>query len=151
MKKEVRKATDKNVGKKIPRATFSGTLEIGDTSLPCYILEDGRRIFSTKGMIESLGYKGNANANEIFSNKTLTPEGFLFCKIFNSHALIITVRLLHASKLFRGVQFTQARRLFLIKVHLAAIIGNKRLYSPGVAFFVRGGLSTNQSGFCCPG
>lgn len=73
MKKEVKRVTKKNVGKKIPRATFSGDLEIGDAALPCYVLEDGRRVFSTKGMIESLGYKGSANANEIFSNKTLTP------------------------------------------------------------------------------
>jgi len=72
VKKEI-KETNKSVGKRIPRATFSGTLEVGDASLSCYVLEDGRRIFSSRGIIESLGYKVNANANEIFNNRTLQP------------------------------------------------------------------------------
>lgn len=73
MDRKLQNSKTKSIGKKIPQAAFSGTLEVGNTSLPCYVLEDGRRIFSTKGMIESLGYKGNANANEIFSNQTLVP------------------------------------------------------------------------------
>ncbi len=73
MNKIVKTTAKRRIGKKVPRATFSGTLEVGEASLPCYVLDDGRRIFSTKGMIESLGYKGNANAGEIFSSKGLQP------------------------------------------------------------------------------
>lgn len=40
MSNDVEKTSNKGVGKKIPRATFSGSLEIGDTSLPCYVLSE---------------------------------------------------------------------------------------------------------------
>jgi hypothetical protein len=41
--------------KKIPKATHSGTLKIGKTEIPCYVLEDGQRILSTRGLLKSLG------------------------------------------------------------------------------------------------
>lgn len=66
-------AKDTDKGKKIPRALFSGTIEIGEHSLPAYVLEDETRVFSTRGMLTSLGYKENSNANEVFNSKTLKP------------------------------------------------------------------------------
>ena len=48
-------AKDEDKGKKIPRALFSGTIEIGEQSLPAYVLEDETRVFSTRGMLQSLG------------------------------------------------------------------------------------------------
>lgn len=72
-KKAVQKNDNKGIGKKIPVAQFSGTLEVGESSLPCYVLDDGRRVFSTRGMLESLGYKANARPSGIFGSKALAP------------------------------------------------------------------------------
>jgi len=38
----------------IPRATHWGELQIGETSLPCYVLENGERVFSLKGVMVGL-------------------------------------------------------------------------------------------------
>jgi P63C domain len=38
----------------IPRATHWGELEIGDTKLPCYVLDTGERVFSLKGAVVGL-------------------------------------------------------------------------------------------------
>ena len=37
-----------------PKATHSGVLNIGDAKIPCYVLEDGQRILSTRGIMKSL-------------------------------------------------------------------------------------------------
>ena len=74
MKSNIERTGKSNIGKKIPRAQFSGNLIVGDAELPCYVLEDGRRLFSTTGMLTSLGYKFNANAGEIFNSKALLPH-----------------------------------------------------------------------------
>lgn len=39
----------------IPKATHSGELSIGDVKISCYVLEDGQRILSTRGIMKSLG------------------------------------------------------------------------------------------------
>lgn len=36
-------------------ATHEGTLRFGEIEVPCYVLEDGRRVLSTRGMMEALG------------------------------------------------------------------------------------------------
>lgn len=60
--------------KDIPRAIFNGVLQIIDgVELPCYVLDDGRRVFSTSGMLTGLGYSPKANVDEIFSAKDLKP------------------------------------------------------------------------------
>ena len=47
--------------KKIPRAIHSGVLEIRDLSIPCAVLEDGTRVLSETGMVNSLGlYRSGA-------------------------------------------------------------------------------------------
>lgn len=43
------------MAKKIPKATYSGILKIGESEIPCYVLENGERILSTSGMMKSLG------------------------------------------------------------------------------------------------
>lgn len=63
----------KSIAPKIPRAMFSGVLTIGDGSIPSYVLEGGIRVFSTTGLIKSLGFKHNANADEIFKSKQIQP------------------------------------------------------------------------------
>lgn len=39
----------------IQTATHEGVLRIGEADLPCYVLEDGTRILSTRGVMSSLG------------------------------------------------------------------------------------------------
>lgn len=40
---------------RILKATHSGILEIGDSRIPCYVLEDGERMISTRGVMKALG------------------------------------------------------------------------------------------------
>lgn len=40
---------------KIPKADFSGEIAIKDIKIPCYVLENGERIISTRGIMKSLG------------------------------------------------------------------------------------------------
>lgn len=41
-----------------PKATHKGVLRIGDAELPCFVLEDGRRVISGRGMTRAIGMKG---------------------------------------------------------------------------------------------
>lgn len=64
-----------------PKATHWGELEIGDTVLPCYVLENGERVFSLKGVVVGLiETEGGQLAEYIkvkslksFLSKELTP------------------------------------------------------------------------------
>jgi len=38
----------------VPLATHSGVLNIGNAEIPCYVLEDGRRVLSTRGIMQGL-------------------------------------------------------------------------------------------------
>lgn len=39
---------------KLPKATHTGTLELGEIKIPCAVLDDGRRVFSESGVTEAL-------------------------------------------------------------------------------------------------
>jgi hypothetical protein len=39
----------------LPKATHAGVLKIGNAEISCYVLEDGERILSTRGIMKSLG------------------------------------------------------------------------------------------------
>lgn len=43
---------------KLPTATHKGVLKIGDLSIPCFVLDDGRRVISGRGMTAAIGMKG---------------------------------------------------------------------------------------------
>ena len=45
----------------VPKATHSGNLEIGNLVIPCAVLEDGTRVLTQRGFLESLGRHGKAN------------------------------------------------------------------------------------------
>ncbi|OYY73418.1 MAG: oxygenase [Gammaproteobacteria bacterium 28-57-27] len=61
----------------IPKATHKGELKIGDSILPCFVLEDGRRVLSGRGLQESLRLvddsKSGAKLDRLFENKSLNP------------------------------------------------------------------------------
>ncbi|UWQ25876.1 P63C domain-containing protein [Leisingera aquaemixtae] len=51
--------------KKLPKATHGSSdrpLRIGDAEIPCYVLEDGRRVLSLRGMISALGMSGGSSS-----------------------------------------------------------------------------------------
>jgi hypothetical protein len=55
-RKEIaRKAAAERWRKDIPQATHAGVLEIATTDLPCYVLNDGTRVLSTRGIMKALG------------------------------------------------------------------------------------------------
>jgi hypothetical protein len=43
---------------KTPKAEYKGSLMIGDHELPCFVLNDGRRVISGRGMTTAIGMKG---------------------------------------------------------------------------------------------
>jgi len=44
--------------KVLPKAEYRGFLEIADTKIPCFVLDDGRRVISGRGMTTAIGMKG---------------------------------------------------------------------------------------------
>lgn len=48
-----RKGAYKKAG--VPSATHAGEVRFGDVELPCFVLEDGRRVLTTRGMMSALG------------------------------------------------------------------------------------------------
>lgn len=43
---------------KFPTATHKGVLKIGEIEIPCFVLNDGRRVISGRGMTAAIGMKG---------------------------------------------------------------------------------------------
>ena len=55
-RKEIaRKGAAARWSKEVPRATHSGILTIGNSEIQCYVLENGDRVLSTRGIMKSLG------------------------------------------------------------------------------------------------
>lgn len=45
-------------GPKLPNAEYKGVLKIADLEIPCFVLDDGRRVISGRGMTTAIGMKG---------------------------------------------------------------------------------------------
>ena len=43
---------------KLPKATHFGTLKIGEVEMPCFVLNDGRRVISGRSLTAAIGMKG---------------------------------------------------------------------------------------------
>lgn len=41
-----------------PKATHKGVLHVADIELPCFVLEDGRRVITGRGLTQAIGMKG---------------------------------------------------------------------------------------------
>lgn len=62
------------INKNLPKATHQGTIPIGDLKIPCFVLEDGRRVISGRGMTAAIGMKGRGQGvARISVHKTLKP------------------------------------------------------------------------------
>lgn len=85
-RKEIaKKALDiKNENLKLPKATHGSSdnpLRIGDVAIPCYVLEDGTRILSQRGVIAGLGMKRGSSGEHttgdrlsvFLSGKAISP------------------------------------------------------------------------------
>lgn len=59
---------------KIQKATHQGELHIGNLTIPCAVLEDGRRVLSGRGMTKAIGMKGRGQGvTRITTHKALNP------------------------------------------------------------------------------
>lgn len=61
----------------VPKATHWGELEIDESTIPCYVLDDGQRVFSLKGIVVGLiGTQGGQLAEYLKVNalKAFLPE-----------------------------------------------------------------------------
>ena len=60
--------------KQLPRATHKGVLMIGDLEIPCFVLDDGRRVISGRGMTAAIGMKGRGQGiARIASHRIFKP------------------------------------------------------------------------------
>lgn len=48
----------KNDGPKLPHAAYKGVLKVADLEIACFVLDDGRRVISGRGMTTAIGMKG---------------------------------------------------------------------------------------------
>jgi hypothetical protein len=55
LSESARAAAEARWGKGLPVATHEGVLTIGNAEIPCYVLEGGERVLSTRGVMKALG------------------------------------------------------------------------------------------------
>ena len=56
------------------KATHRGILQIGETEITCFVLEDGTRVISGRGMMKAIGMRGRGQGMvRIATNKALKP------------------------------------------------------------------------------
>lgn len=58
------KVADETGTSRLPRATHSGELKIGNVSIPCAVLEDGTRVITQRGMFVALGMNRNPSKGQ---------------------------------------------------------------------------------------
>ncbi len=59
---------------KLFKYTHKGNLHIADVAIPCFVLEDGRRVISGRGLTKAIGMKGRGpGASRIPTHSTLKP------------------------------------------------------------------------------
>ena len=54
----------------ILKATHQGELKIGESIMPCYVLENGERVFSTQATLNSFGFSRGRSAINFFGKKS---------------------------------------------------------------------------------
>ena len=61
-------------GHAYPQVTHRGMLKVGDTELPCFVLDDGRRVISGRGLTSAIGMKGRGQgAQRISEHRAIKP------------------------------------------------------------------------------
>ncbi len=65
---------DDNQHSGVPRATHKGVIELEQLKIPCFVLSDGRRVISGRGMTAAIGMKGRGQGiARIASHKAISP------------------------------------------------------------------------------
>ena len=64
-----------------PRAEHAGRLRLGSIELPCYVLDDGRRVFTQQGILHTLGLafggsgqQGRSRLSKFIAQKAFTKR-----------------------------------------------------------------------------
>lgn len=69
----------------LPRATHKGMIELEGIRIPCFVLNDGRRVISGRGMTAAIGMKGRGQGiTRISGHKSISP--------FFSNDLILAIQ-----------------------------------------------------------
>jgi P63C domain len=55
------------------KGTHQGELKLGNSLLPCYVLEDGTRVVVRAGFIKAMGRTGKAKGGRLYDNEFQTP------------------------------------------------------------------------------
>ena len=56
-----------------PFAKFSGTLQLGNSSVDCYVLDTGARVISLRGTLKAIANREGGNVAEYIGVKGLKP------------------------------------------------------------------------------
>jgi hypothetical protein len=64
---------DAQKGISIPKATHIGDLEIGNSTIKCAVLEDGKRVLTRATFVKAIGRKGKAKGGRIYDDEFRTP------------------------------------------------------------------------------
>lgn len=57
----------------VPQATHEGPLQIGKTTIPCAVLEDGTRVLSRVGFLRAIGRTGKAKGGRRYDKESQVP------------------------------------------------------------------------------
>jgi hypothetical protein len=64
---------NKPVGKKLPQATHTGNLKIGDSIIECAVLEDETRVLTRISFLRAIGRTGKAKGGRAYDEEFKTP------------------------------------------------------------------------------
>jgi hypothetical protein len=67
------KAARARWGTDIPRANFTGEIRIGDSTIPCAVLDDGTRLLTQEGFLKAIGRSGKPAAGRGSKFEELPP------------------------------------------------------------------------------
>ena len=62
------------MSEKLPKALYKGILRVGDVSIRCFVLDDGTRVVSGRGLTQAIGMKGRAEGALRIANHRAIAE-----------------------------------------------------------------------------
>lgn len=102
-----RKAAEARWSKDMPRATYEGTIKLGDVEIACAVLDDGQRMITQSGFMRALGrsrqakgrqyYKGDVNLPAFLTAQNLKPYISSDLEVTSSQ---VEIRFLNGQKAF---------------------------------------------------
>ena len=68
-----RRAAQSRWGDPTRTAVSEGDLKIGDTTIPCAVLDDGTRVLSRSEFVKAIGRKGKVKGGRLYDDEFKTP------------------------------------------------------------------------------